>query len=116
MPKKLLLGLEKINVIRSSIPAITHVDYSSRMQTVNKDTNPLYHALILKFFEKTGCPMVVNTSFNVRSEPIVCSPLDAFRCFMATDLDILAIGSYVLNKNEQNMAFKENYEGRHELD
>ena len=93
-----LFGIAKLNVSRSEVPAVTHVDYSARLQTVHPDTNPLYHALITKFHEKTGCPMMVNTSFNVRGEPIVCSPADAFKCFMGTDLDVLAIGSYVLFK------------------
>ena len=84
-----LFGIEKLNIKRSSIPAVTHVDYSARIQTVHKETNPRYHKLISKFKEKTGCPLLVNTSFNVRGEPIVCSVEDAFRCFMGTNLDIL---------------------------
>lgn len=111
-----LFGIEKLNVPRSSIPAITHVDYSARIQTVHRDTNPLYHAVISKFYEKTGCPLVVNTSFNVRGEPIVCTPSDAFKCFMGTELDVLAIGNYILFKDEQNPKLKENYEERYELD
>ena len=111
-----LFGIDKLNVPRSSVPAITHVDYSARIQTVHADTNPKYHALISKFKEKTGCPLVVNTSFNVRGEPIVCSPIDAFKCFMGTELDILAIGNYLLTKEDQNEALKEKYEERYELD
>ena len=111
-----LFGIDKLNVPRSSIPAITHVDYSARIQTVHADTNPRYHAMISKFKEKTGCPLVVNTSFNVRGEPIVCTPTDAFKCFMGTELDVLAIGNYLLCKEQQDEALKENYEYRYELD
>jgi carbamoyltransferase len=111
-----LFGIKKLNITRSSIPAITHVDYSARIQTVHPDTNPLYHKLICKFKEKTDCPMVVNTSFNVRGEPIVCTPKDAFKCFMGTQLDVLAIGNYLLLKNEQNTSLKENYMERYDLD
>lgn len=111
-----LFGIDKLNVPRSTVPAITHVDYSARIQTVHKDTNPRYHAVISKFKEKTGCPLVVNTSFNVRGEPIVCTPTDAFKCFMGTEMDMLAIGNYVLNKEEQDDSLKENYEERYELD
>ena len=91
--EKRFFGIDKLNVKRSLVPAITHVDYSARIQTVHSETNPLYHALISKFKEKTLCPIVVNTSFNIRGEPIVCTPGDAFRCFMGTDLDILAVGN-----------------------
>ncbi len=111
-----LFGIEKLNVPRSSIPAITHVDYSARIQTVHSDTNPMYHAVVSKFYEKTGCPLVVNTSFNVRGEPIVCTPTDAFKCFMGTGLDVLAVGKYLLIKDQQDEALKENYEDRYELD
>jgi len=111
-----LFGIDKLNVIRSSVPAITHVDYSARIQTVHIDTNPRYHALISKFKEKTGCPLVVNTSFNVRGEPIICTPTDAFKCFMGTELDILAVGNYLLIKQYQNEVLKENYEACYELD
>ena len=111
-----LFGIDKLNVPRSSIPAITHVDYSARIQTVHADTNPRYHALISSFFDKTGCPLLVNTSFNVRGEPIVCTPEDAFRCFMGTELDVLAVGNCLLWKEEQDAALKENYEQRYELD
>ena len=111
-----LFGIDKLNVPRSSVPAITHVDYSARIQTVHADTNPRYHALISKFKEKTGCPLVVNTSFNVRGEPIICTPTDAFKCFMGTEMDVLSVGNYVLYKEQQDEALKENYEERYELD
>ena len=111
-----LFGIDKLNVPRSSVPAITHVDYSARIQTVHEDTNSKYHAVISKFKEKTGCPLVVNTSFNVRGEPIICSPEDAFKCFMGTELDVLAIGNCLLLKEDQNQELKENYEERYELD
>ena len=111
-----LFGIDKLNVPRSTVPAITHVDYSARIQTVHADTNPLYHAVISKFKEKTGCPLVVNTSFNVRGEPIICTPTDAFKCFMGTEMDVLAVGNYVLYKGQQDEALKENYEERYDLD
>ena len=111
-----LFGIDKLNVPRSVIPAVTHVDYSARIQTVQKDTNPYFHALITKFKEKTGCPIVVNTSFNVRGEPIVCTPKDAFKCFMGTDMDALAIGNYFLVKSQQDERTKENYKDRYMLD
>ena len=111
-----LFGIDKLNVPRSSVPAITHVDYSARIQTVHADTNPKYHAVISKFKAKTGCPLVVNTSFNVRGEPIICTPTDAFKCFMGTEMDVLAVGNYVLYKEQQDEALKENYEERYELD
>jgi carbamoyltransferase len=111
-----LFGIDKLNVPRSTVPAITHVDYSARIQTVHADTNPKYHTVISKFKEKTGCPLVVNTSFNVRGEPIICTPTDAFKCFMGTDMDVLAVGNYVLYKDQQDEALKENYEERYELD
>jgi carbamoyltransferase len=111
-----LFGIEKLNIPRSDIPAVTHVDYSARIQTVHKDTNPRYHALISRFAQLTGCPVVVNTSFNVRGEPIVCTPEDAFRCFMGTEIDLLAIGNCLLHKEPQNVALKSNYEHAFELD
>ena len=111
-----LFGVDKLNVPRSSVPAITHVDYSARIQTVHADTNPRYHTVISKFKEKTGCPLVVNTSFNVRGEPIICSPTDAFKCFMGTELEVLAIGNYLMIKEEQDESLKENYEERYGLD
>ena len=98
------------------MPAITHVDYSARIQTVHADTNPRYHSLISKFKEKTGFPILVNTSFNVRGEPIVCSPTDAFKCFMGTELDILVFENYILLKDEQDLSLIENYEEQYELD
>ena len=111
-----LFGIDKLNVPRSSVPAITHVDYSSRIQTVHADTNPRYHAVISKFKEKTGCPLVVNTSFNVRGEPIICTPTDAFKCFMGTEMDVLAVGNYLLYKKQQDKSLKKNYEKYYELD
>jgi carbamoyltransferase len=96
-----LFGIDKLNVQRSEIPAVTHVDYSARVQTVHKETNPRYHATIARFKELTGCPLIVNTSFNVRSEPIICTPEDAFRCFMGTELEVLVIGSALLQKDRQ---------------
>jgi len=111
-----LFGIEKLNVARSEIPAVTHVDYSARIQTVHQDTNPRFHELLSRFYQRTGCPVLVNTSFNVRGEPIVGSPEDAFRCFMATELDILAVGNCLLRKADQNPALKRNYEHEFELD
>jgi carbamoyltransferase len=111
-----LFGIEKLNVPRSDIPAVTHVDYSARIQTVHRETNPRYHALISAFERLTGCPVIVNTSFNVRGEPIVGSPADAFRCFMGTELDVLAVGDCLLLKEEQDPALKQNYEEAFELD
>ena len=111
-----LFGIDKLNVKRSEIPAVTHVDYSARVQTVHMDTNPRYHALISHFKDLTDCPVVVNTSFNVRGEPIVCTPTDAFKCFMGTELDVLAIGNYLLFKNDQNPELAENYKEKYELD
>ena len=114
--EKQLFGIDKLNVPRSDIPAVTHVDYSARVQTVHKDTNPRYHALLSAFERKTGCPVLVNTSFNVRGEPIVCVPEDAFRCFMGTELDVLAVGNCYLRKESQDPALKQNYETAFELD
>ena len=96
-----LFGIEKLNVPRSTIPAVTHVDYSARIQTVHRETNPLYHGLLTRFHELTGCPVLVNTSFNVRGEPIVCTPAEAYRCFMRTEMDSLVLGSFVLEKTAQ---------------
>ncbi|HEX7116999.1 MAG TPA: carbamoyltransferase, partial [Steroidobacter sp.] len=106
-----LFGIDKLNVPRSSIPAVTHVDYSARVQTVHEDTNPRYYALIKRFYELTGCPVIVNTSFNVRGEPIVCTPEDSFHCFMGTDIEVLAVENCCLEKSEQNPALKRRYEG-----
>jgi carbamoyltransferase len=111
-----LFGIEKLNVPRSSIPAVTHVDYSARVQTVHRETNPRYHELISRFKNLTGCPVIVNTSFNVRGEPIVGSPEDAFRCFMGTEIETLAVGNCLLVKERQNPALKKNYENAFELD
>jgi carbamoyltransferase len=111
-----LFGIDKLNVVRSTIPAVTHVDYSARVQTVHRETNPLYHELISRFHARTGCPLLVNTSFNVRSEPIVCTPEDAFRCFMGTDIDLLVVGNSVLHKDEQDPALRVNYNDQFELD
>jgi carbamoyltransferase len=111
-----LFGIDKLNVPRSDIPAVTHVDYSARVQTVHAETNPSFHALISCFKAITGCPVLVNTSFNVRGEPIVGSPEDAFRCFMGTELDMLSIGNCVLRKSEQDPALKLDYRNNFELD
>lgn len=111
-----LFGIDKLKVPRSTIPAVTHVDYSARIQTVHSDTNPRYHKLISRFKEKTGCPVVVNTSFNVRGEPIVCTPEDAFRCFMGTGIEALAVGNYFLTKEDQDPALLANYKDKFELD
>ena len=114
--EKNLFGIEKLNIPRSKVPAITHVDYSARIQTVDCKTNRIYYELIKKFNEITGCPMLVNTSFNVRGEPIVCTPEDAFRCFMGTKLDVLIIENFILLKNEQEISLLKNYENKYELD
>ncbi|TNC97495.1 MAG: carbamoyltransferase [Stygiobacter sp.] len=111
-----LFGIDKLNVPRSSLPAVTHVDYSARIQTVHADTNPRYHALISAFKGKTGCPVVVNTSFNVRGEPIVCTPEDAFRCFMGSEIEVLTVGNCFLKKEEQDPALKLDYKNAFELD
>jgi carbamoyltransferase len=111
-----LFGIDKLNVVRSEIPAVTHVDYSARVQTVHAETNPLYHRLISAFRERTGCPVVVNTSFNVRGEPIVCTPEDAFHCFMGTEIEVLAIGNCYLKKEDQDPALKKDYQTAFELD
>ena len=114
--QKKLFGISKLNVKRSEIPAVTHVDYSARIQTVNKDTNKRYYDLINKFKEKTGCPIIVNTSFNVRGEPIVNTPTDAFNCFMGTDLDLLICNNFVLYKDDQIEKNKTDYKNQYELD
>ena len=113
---KKLFGIEKLNIKRSSIPAVTHVDYSSRIQTVHKDTNPKYHKLLSQFKINTGCPILVNTSFNVRGEPIVCTIEDAFRCFMSTNLNILVCENFILYKEKQDQDLIENYKNKFELD
>lgn len=111
-----LFGIDKLNVPRSAIPAVTHVDYSARIQTIHRETNPRYHALIKRFGEITGCPILVNTSFNVRGEPIVCSPEDSFRCLMGTDIDVLAVENCVLERAEQDPDLRERYESKFDLD
>ena len=111
-----LFGIEKLNVARSDVPAVTHVDYSARVQTVHQETNPRYHAMISRFKERTGCPVVVNTSFNVRGEPIVGTPEDAFRCFMGTGMETLAIGNCVLRKSDQDPALARDYKDAFDLD
>ena len=114
--QKKLFGIDKLNIKRSEIPAVTHVDYSARIQTVTRDTNFRYYDLISKFKEKTGCPVIVNTSFNVRGEPIVNTPTDAFNCFMGTELDYLVIGDCILDKSKQNPNLKKDYTKEFELD
>jgi carbamoyltransferase len=114
--EEMLFGIDKLNVPRSDIPAVTHVDYSARIQTVHADTNPFYHALITQFEALTGCPVLVNTSFNVRGEPIVCTPEDAFRCFMGTELDLLVVGRCVLDKKAQDPNLARDYKSAFELD
>jgi|TARA_A100001011_G_scaffold123353_1_gene130178 carbamoyltransferase len=114
--QKNLFGIDKLNIKRSEIPAVTHVDYSARVQTVHKETNSKYYNLIKKFKEKTNCPVIVNTSFNVRGEPIVNSPSDAFSCFMGTELDKLVIGNCYLSKDNQNQNLNTNYKEKFELD
>ena len=104
-----LFGIDKLNIARSEIPAVTHVDYSARIQTVHANTNPLFHRLLTRFKEKTGCPVLVNTSFNVRGEPIVCTPEDAFRCFMGSELDLLVVGNCILKKDTQDQTLKRDY-------
>jgi carbamoyltransferase len=111
-----LFGIEKLNVPRSEIPAVTHVDYSARIQTVHADTNPRYHQLISRFKELTGCPVLVNTSFNVRGEPIVCTPEDAFHCLMGTEIELLVVGNCVMRKEDQDPALARDYKNAYELD
>jgi len=111
-----LFGIAKLNIPRSDIPAVTHVDYSARVQTVHRDTNPRYHALISAFEQRTGCPVIVNTSFNVRGEPIVCTPEHAFHCFMGTEIEALAIGNCFLRKEDQDQSLKKNYQTAFDLD
>jgi carbamoyltransferase len=111
-----LFGIDKLNISRSEIPAVTHIDYSARIQTVSRDTNPLFHKLLSRFKMLTGCPVLVNTSFNVRGEPIVCTPEDAFRCFMGNELDLLVVGNCVLRKDEQDPGLKRDYSADLEAD
>lgn len=114
--QKKLFGIDKLNVPRSQIPAITHVDYSARIQTVHKETNPKYYHLIAKFKELTGCPVLVNTSFNVRGEPIVCTPEDAFHCLMGTEIELLVVGNCILEKEKQDQSLARDYKNAYELD
>jgi carbamoyltransferase len=114
--EQVLFGIDKLNVVRSQIPAVTHVDYSARLQTVDADINPRFHALIERFNQVTGCPILVNTSFNVRSEPIVCTPEDAFRCFMGTEIDLLVVGNCALRKKDQDASLARDYRDQFEPD
>jgi carbamoyltransferase len=111
-----LFGIDKLNVIRSEIPAVTHVDYSARIQTVHADTNPRFHELLTRFKARTGCPVLINTSFNVRGEPIVCTPEDAFRCLMGTDIEMLVAGNCILRKDAQDPRLALDYKNAFELD
>jgi carbamoyltransferase len=114
--ERTLLGIEKLNVPRSEIPAVTHIDYSARVQTVHKETNPRYHELLSRFYARTGCPVLVNTSFNVRNEPIVCTPEDAFNCFMGTEIELLVAGNCLLRKEDQDPGLHRDYKDRFEPD
>jgi len=114
--ERALFGIEKLNVARSKIPAVTHIDYSARIQTVHAETNPRYHALLERFHKRTGCPVLVNTSFNVRGEPIVCTPEDAFRCFMGTEIEVLAAGNCLLRKEAQDPRLAQEYRSAFEPD
>ncbi len=111
-----LFGIDKLNIARSEMPAVTHVDYSARIQTVHANTNPLFHRLLTRFKETTGCPVLVNTSFNVRGEPIVCTPEDAFRCFMGNKLDLLVVGRCILHKSAQDTRLRREYSSAFKLD
>lgn len=114
--EQMMFGIDKLNVVRSEVPAITHVDYSARVQTVHRETNPKYWSLLSAFKQRTGCPMLVNTSFNVRGEPIVCTPEDAFHCFMGTEIERLVIGNCVLHKEDQDARLARDYKHEFELD
>jgi carbamoyltransferase len=114
--QRALFGLDRLNLPRSDIPAVTHVDYSARVQTVHEETNPRFHGLLRRFKQETGCPVLVNTSFNVRGEPIVCTPLDAFRCFMGTEIDVLVVENCILEKERQDPALRLDYKNAFELD
>ena len=114
--EKKLFGIEKLNIKRSEIPAVTHIDYSARIQTVHEATNPKYYKLINNFKQITNCPILVNTSFNIRGEPIVCSVENAYKCFMGTDLDILVCESFILYKEKQNKQLSKDYTKNFELD
>ena len=111
-----LFGIDKLNVPRSDIPAVTHVDFSARIQTVHAESNPRYHTLISAFKQRTGCPVLVNTSFNVRGEPIVCTPEDAFRCFMGSEIEVLVVGNCFLKKEDQDPALILDYKNAFDLD
>ena len=111
-----MFGIDKLNVLRSDIPAVTHVDYSARIQTVHDETNPKFHALLTAFKERTGTSVLVNTSFNVRGEPIVCTPEDAFRCFMGTEMETLAVGNCLMRKDAQDQSLAKDYKDKFELD
>ena len=112
-----LFGIDKLNIPRSEIPAVTHIDYSARVQTVHSETNPRLHRLIGAFEKKTGCPVLVNTSFNVRGEPIVCTPEDAYKCFMRTEMDYLVLENFVLAKSDQpDIERDESWKDEFELD
>jgi len=114
--QEVLFGIQKLNVSRSEIPAVTHVDYSARIQTVHAETNPRYHALISAFKDRTGCPVIVNTSFNIRGEPIVCTPEDAFRCFMGTEIEVLVAGNCFVKKEDQDQNLRADYQRSFDLD
>ena len=114
--QKKLFGIDLLNIKKSEIPAVTHVDYSARIQTVSEENNSLYYKLLKKFKENTGCPVLINTSFNIRGEPIVNTPEDAFKCFMGTELDILVVGNCYLKKEHQDSNLKSNYTDKFELD
>ena len=116
MEQEKLFGIDKLNIKRSQIPAVTHVDYSARVQTVHQETNPRYYKLLKKFKEISGCSVLLNTSFNIRGEPIVCTVKDAFRCFMGTNLDILVLEDFILFKSEQNQILKKDYKSQFKLD
>jgi carbamoyltransferase len=111
-----LFGIDKLNVIHSEIPAVTHIDYSARLQTVHAETNYRFHTLLRRFKARTGCPVLVNTSFNVRGEPIVCTPEDAFRCFMGSDIELLVAGNCILRKEEQDSSRRLDYKDAFKLD
>jgi carbamoyltransferase len=114
--EKELFGIEKLNIKRSEIPAVTHADYSARIQKVDENSNYHYYKLLQKFREKTGCPSLVNTSFNIRGEPLVNTPKDAYQCFMGTDMDILCMGNFYLKKKNQDKKLINNYQNKFELD
>ncbi len=111
-----LFGIDKLNIPRSTVPAITHIDYSARLQTVNEKTSPLYHQLIVDFDKITGCPMIINTSFNVRGEPIVCTPEEAYTCFIRTGMDYLVLGNYLIAKKGQSQTKETEWQKEYQLD